>query len=142
MVRALSPGKLSSYKEGAQISGVWTSSWPKMKAQNRTFPRSCVALACPRSCCFSSPHSHLCRVLSAEFRNQDVFRQSLGKVLLGRVDTCPLAGKVARCLEPEKGAASEVLWLPSVPEAVSFCSPHSHLCRLLSAEYQIQDVSR
>ena len=25
MVRALSAGKLSSYREGAQISGVWTS---------------------------------------------------------------------------------------------------------------------
>nr|ACD47040.1 ASL1 fusion protein [Mus musculus] len=31
--------------EGAQLSGVWTSSWLKMKAQNRIFPRSCVALA-------------------------------------------------------------------------------------------------
>ena len=33
------------FREGAQLSGVWTSSWLKMKAQNRIFPRSCVALA-------------------------------------------------------------------------------------------------
>ena len=45
MVRAVSAGKLSSFREGAQLSGVWTSSWLKMKAQNRIFPRSCVALA-------------------------------------------------------------------------------------------------
>jgi hypothetical protein len=45
VVRAVSAGKLSSFREGAQVSGVWTSSWLKMKAQNRIFPRSCVALA-------------------------------------------------------------------------------------------------
>ena len=45
MVRAVSVGKLSSFREGAQLSGVWTSSWLKMKAQNRIFPRSYVALA-------------------------------------------------------------------------------------------------
>jgi hypothetical protein len=44
VLRALSAGKLS-YREGAQISCVWTSSWLKKKAQNRIFPRSCVALA-------------------------------------------------------------------------------------------------
>jgi hypothetical protein len=45
VVRAVSAGKLSSFREGAQLSGVWTSSWLRMKAQNRIFPRSCVALA-------------------------------------------------------------------------------------------------
>ena len=45
--------------------------------------------------------------------------------------------KVVRCLVPEKWAASEALWLLPVPEAVSFCSVHSHVCRLLSAESQI-----
>jgi hypothetical protein len=44
VARAVSAGKLSSFREGAQLSGVWTSSWLKMKAQNRIFPRSCVAL--------------------------------------------------------------------------------------------------
>ena len=37
--------------------------WPKMKAQNRTFPRFCVALACHRSCQLLCAHSHLCRLL-------------------------------------------------------------------------------
>jgi hypothetical protein len=49
---------------------------------------------------------------------------------------------VPGCLEPEKGAASEALWLPPVPEAVSFCSPYSHLCRVVLVESGIQDVSR
>jgi hypothetical protein len=31
-------------------------------------------------------------------------------------------GMVARCLEPENGAASEALWLSPFPEAVSFSS--------------------
>jgi hypothetical protein len=52
-------------------------------------------------------------------------------------DMSPLAGKVPRCLEPEKGAASESLWLLPVPEAVIFCSPHSHLCKLVSVKSQI-----
>ena len=51
-------------------------------------------------------------------------------------------GKVPGCLDPEKAAASEALWLPPVPEAVSFCSPHSHLCRLVSVESWNQDISR
>jgi hypothetical protein len=44
VVRAVSAGKLSSFREGAQLSGVWTSSWLKMKAPNRIFLKSCVAL--------------------------------------------------------------------------------------------------
>jgi hypothetical protein len=40
VVRAVSAGKLSSFRESAQLSGIWTSSWPKIKAQNRIFPRS------------------------------------------------------------------------------------------------------
>jgi hypothetical protein len=101
VVRVVSAGKLSSYREGAQLSVVWISSWPKMKAQNRTFPRTFVALPCHRSCCFSSPHSHLCRLLSVESWNQDGFCWSWGKSLPGQTDTSPLAGKVARCQSPK-----------------------------------------
>jgi hypothetical protein len=43
-------------------------------------------------------------------------------------------------LGPEKGATLEALWLPPVPEAVSFSIPHSHLCRILSAVSWNQDV--
>jgi hypothetical protein len=50
VVRAVSAGKLSSFREGAQLSGVWTSSWLKMKAQNRIFPRSCC-FGLQTACC-------------------------------------------------------------------------------------------
>ena len=52
-----------------------------------------------------------------------------------------LAGKVPRCLEPKTGTVSEALWLLPVPEAVIFCTVHSHLCRLLSEESWIQGCS-
>ena len=57
-----------------------------------------------------------------------------GKVLLCGADTYPLAGKVPGCLEPEIRSAPEALWLLPVPEAVSLCSPHSHLRRPVLAE--------
>jgi hypothetical protein len=38
----------------------------------------------------------------------------------------------------QKGAPSEALWVLPDPEAVSFCSAHSHLCRLLSVESRNQ----
>jgi hypothetical protein len=40
VVRAVSAGKLSSFREGAQLSGVWTSSWLKMKAKTGSFPEA------------------------------------------------------------------------------------------------------
>ena len=79
-----------------------------------------------------SPHSHLCRLVSTGSRNQDDSCRCSGNALPGLLDTSPLAVKVPGCVEPETGAASEALWLPPVSEAVSFCSPHSHLCRLVS----------
>ena len=60
----------------------------------------------------------------------------------GWADTYPLAGKVPGCLELKKEAASEALWLTPVPEAVSFYSLHSYLCRLLLVESRKQDVSQ
>ena len=76
-----------------------------------------------------------------ESGNQDVSSRCSGNSLLGWADTSPLAGKVPGCLEPEKGSASEALWLPPVPEAVNFCSPHSHQHRLVSAGSGNQDLA-
>jgi hypothetical protein len=89
--------------------------------------------------CLCGAHTHLCRLCSVESQNEDGYHQSRGKSLRGRVDTCPPARKVTRCLGPEKGAASVALWLPPVSEAVSFCGAHSLLCRLNSAESWNQD---
>jgi hypothetical protein len=99
-------------------------------------------LPVPEAVSFCSSHAHLCRLVSVESGNQDVSCRCSGNSLPGPVDTYSLAGKVPGCLEPKKGAASEALWLLPVPEAVSFCSSHSHLCTLASVESRNQDVSR
>ena len=115
-------------------------SWPKMKAQNRTCPVAELLGPVPEAVSFYILHSHLCRILSEESWNQDICSRCSGKALPARADPYPLARIVARCLGPEKGAALEVLWLPPVPEAVSFCILHSHLCRILPEESWSQDV--
>ena len=106
MVRAVSAGKLSSFREGAQLSGVWTSSWLKMKAQNRIFLRSCAALARKVAGCLElkvAPPQKLCGS-----------HQEGGR----------LSGA-------EDGAASEALWLSPVQETVAgLCIPHLHSCSL------------
>jgi hypothetical protein len=63
----------------------------------------------------------------------------------------PLTGKVHRYLafrpaswqkiRPETGPVPEAVLLWPVTEAVSFCSPHSHLCRLVSEGSGNQDGS-
>ena len=121
MVRALSAGKLSSCREGGQISGIQTCLLAEDEGPKQGLSQNL--------CSFCNPHSHLCRVVSAVSGNQDVSPRCCGKALPGGVDTLPLAGKVPRCLEPETWSSPEALWLLPVPEAVSLCSPHSHLCR-------------
>jgi hypothetical protein len=140
VVCALSAGKLSSYREGAQIYGVRTSLLAKKKAQNSTFPAAKLLWPVPEAVRFCILHSHLCRILLEDSWNQDVCSRCSAQVLPAWADPYPLVGKVARCLGPKKGASLEALWLPPVPAAVSFCIPHSHLCRILSAGSQNQDV--
>jgi hypothetical protein len=53
----------------------------------------------------------------------------------------PLTGNVPRCREPKMVSASEAVSLLPVLEAVSFCSPYSHLCRLISEGSGNQDGS-
>ena len=101
MVRILSAGKLSSCREGTQMSGV----------------RSCLLAEdegpetgpVPDAVSFCSPHSHLRRLVSEGSGNQDGYSRCSGKALQGRADTSPLAGKVPGCLEPETGSASEAV---------------------------------
>jgi hypothetical protein len=121
VVRSLSAVKVSSCREGGQMSGVRTC----LLAEDED-PKQGLS---QNLCGFSSPHSRLCRVVSLESRNQDVSPRCYGKALPGGLDTSPLAGKLPRCLEPKTGSAPEALWLPHDPEAVSLCSPHSHLRR-------------
>jgi hypothetical protein len=115
-------------------------SWPKTKAQNRTCPAAELLWPVPEAVSFCILHSYPCRILLAGSRKKDICCRCSGKALQGRVDPYPLARKVARCLWTEKEVALEALWLPPVPEAVSFCIPHTHLCRILLAGSRNQDV--
>jgi hypothetical protein len=84
-------------------------SWPKTKAQNRTCPTADLLWPVPEAVNFCIPHSHLCRILSAGSRNQDVCSQCSGQALQSRADPYPLAGKVAGCLEPVQNTLGRVL---------------------------------
>ena len=50
MVRVLSAGKLSTYREGAQISGLRTSLLAEDEGLIQACPRSPATSACPRNC--------------------------------------------------------------------------------------------
>jgi hypothetical protein len=132
LVRVLSAGKLSSCREGAQISGIWTY----LLAEDEGLKQGLSQ----KLCSFCSRHSHLHSLVSERSWIRDGSPRCSGKALLGRVDSSPLAGKVPRCLELKKGSAPEAVWLLPVPKAVSFCSPHSHLCRLVSVGSWNQDA--
>jgi hypothetical protein len=126
VVRAVSAGKLSSFREGAQLSGVWTSSWLKMKAQNRVFPRSCVALARKVAGCLEPkmvPPQKLCPrnvwpLYSTPSPVQPALRRFLEpRWLLGSLRQKPLGPGGLLCSHQEggrlsgaeNGAASEAL---------------------------------
>jgi hypothetical protein len=133
VVRALSAGKLSSCSEGRQISGVQTQLLTEDEGQKLGLYQNLYS--------FCSPHSHLYRLVLAETRNQGGSPRCCGKGLLGRADTAPLAGKVPGSLEHKTWSAPEALWLPPVPEDISFCSPHSHLSSVVLEESQNQEGS-
>jgi hypothetical protein len=126
VVRTFSAGKLSSCREGGQISGVRTCLLAEDEVLKQVLSQNL--------CSFCSPHSHLGQVVSAGSGNQDGSPTCCGKALLSGADICPLAGKVPGCLEPKTGPVPEALCLLPVPEAVSLCSRHSHLRRPVLAE--------
>ena len=133
MVRVLSAGKLSSYREGAQISGIWTC----LLAEDEGLKQGLSQNLCS-SC---SWHSHLHRLVSEGSGNKDGSPRCSSKFLPVRTDNSFLVGKVPGCLEPERGPAPEALWPLPILEAVSFFSPHSHLHRVVSKVSGKQDGS-
>jgi hypothetical protein len=105
-----------------------------LKPEMRSATEALCLLPVPEFVSFCISHSHLSRLVSKGSGDQDGSPRCSGKALPGRTDTSTLTRKVLGCLEPEMGSAPEAVWLLPVLEAVSFCSPHSHLCRLVSDE--------
>jgi hypothetical protein len=132
MVRALSADKLSSCREGAQISGNQTCLLARAEGLKQGLSQKlcCFGLS-QKLCSFCSGQSYLHRLVSERSQTRDGSPRCSGKAFPGREDASPLARKMPRCLEPKTGYASEAVLLLPVPEAVRFCIPHSHLCRLV-----------
>jgi hypothetical protein len=131
--RVLSAGKLSSCREGAQISGIWTCLLAEDEGPKQGLSQ--------RICCLCSLHSHLCILDSEGPGTQDTSLTSLKEP--SRADTFPLAGKVPRCLEPKTGSLSVAVLLLPVPEAVSplqsAYSPFA-VCELTYADWSLRDL--
>jgi hypothetical protein len=76
VVRLLSAGKLSSCREGAQISGIQTCLLAEDKCPKPGLSQ--------KLCHFCSPHSHLSKLVSEGSGTQDDFPTCSDRVLLGR----------------------------------------------------------
>jgi hypothetical protein len=101
VVKALSPGNLSSCREGAQISGVGTCLLAEDEGQKQGLSQKLLA---------SVVHT----LTYADYSWQDPGMKMApadapANPSLGWVDTSPLAGKVPGCLEPETRPALEAL---------------------------------
>ena len=98
----------------SQTPVLWSGLWPAVCGLKRVLPQHLCGSACPRSCpvlwCTLSPVQT--KFLSlAESQNHDGAHCSYARGLPSQADTYPLVGRVAGCLWPEKGGASEALWL-------------------------------
>ena len=111
VVRVLSASKLSSCREGAQISG----SRNFLLAEDEV-PKLGLS---QKLCCFCSLHFHLCRLVTEGSRTQDgAPRFSMAKPSQAGHTPLLWRGKVPGYLEPETGSVPEAVSLLSVPEAV------------------------
>jgi hypothetical protein len=107
VVRALSAGRLSSFREGAQISGVRTCLLAEDEGPKQDLFQKLLA---------SVVHTCTCPVLS--HRDPGTKMAPSGTPAKPSWAGSPLLGKVPGCLEPEKGFASEALWLPLLASVV------------------------
>ena len=115
VVRVLSAGKRSSFREGVQISGVQTC----LLAEDECLKQGLSQ----KMCCFCSLHAHLHRLVSEGHRTQDgSLTCSGGQSPPGQT---PLLwqGRCPDVWSPKWGMSQKLC---------CFCSPYSHLCRLVS----------
>jgi hypothetical protein len=134
------PSAATKSFQALQTPLLWQGRCRDVCSPKRDLPQNICGFCLSQKLLASVDHTHLCRLISAGSGNQVSSPSCCGKALPGGADTSPLLGKLPGCLELKTGSVSETLWLPPVPEAVSFCSPHSHLHRLVLAESRNQDL--
>jgi hypothetical protein len=125
VVRVLSACKLSSCREGAQRSGVQTCLLAEDEGPKQGLSQ--------KMCCFCSLHAHLHRLVSEGHGPQDGSLR-LQRRLCGQSppEWIPLLWQ-GRC--PDVWSLKQGL----SQKLCSFCSPHSHLRRLVSERPGTQD---
>ena len=120
MVRALSAGKLSSYREGAQISGIWTSLLAEDEGPKQNLSQ--------KLCCFGLSQKLLASVVHT-LTCADYFRQSPG-TKIAPSDPEEKASWAGRTPVLWPGRCSDV-WSPKRALPQKLCG--SHLSQKLSA---------
>jgi hypothetical protein len=88
-LQASSPltGKVHSYLAFGPPSG------RRWRPKTGSFPEAVLLWPVPETAGLCIPHSHLCRLLSLESRNQGGFRGTWGRSLPGRLETCLWPGR-------------------------------------------------
>ena len=123
MIRVLSAGKLSSCREGAQIYGIRTCLLAEDEGPKQGLSQ--------KLCHFCIQHSYLHRLISDVSGTQDGSPQVLPQSPPGRTPVL-WQGRCPDVWSPKQGLSQKLC---------SFCSPHSHLCRLISEGSGTQDLS-
>jgi hypothetical protein len=141
VIRVLSAGKLSSCREGAQISGIWTCLLTEDEGPKQGLSQKlCHSCLSQMLCSFCSLHSHLFRLVSEGSETQDGSpRCSAAEPSLA--DWTPLIWR-GRCPDVwslERGLCQKLCHFCLSQKLCSFCSLHTHLCRLLTEGSGTQD---
>jgi hypothetical protein len=119
VVRILSAGKLISCREGAQISGVHTC----FLADDEGLKQGLAQ----KMCCLCSLHAHLHSLVSEGHGTQDGSLTRSGGQRPPRQTTLIWRGKCPDVWSLKRGLSQKLC---------CFCSPHSHLCRLVSEGFR------
>ena len=113
-----------------------------MKAQNRACPRKCVISACPRSSVASEVHTVTCAYQSLRDPGPQMAPRCAPQQSPARqIDTSPMEGKVPDAWSLKCGMYQNLCCFCLAQKLCSLCSPHSHLCRLVTEGSGTQDGS-
>ena len=133
MVRALSAGKLSSCREGAQRSGVQTC----LLAENEAWKQGLSQ----KMCFLSNLHTHLHRLVSKGPGTQDGSLTCSGSQSPPRQTPLLWQGRCPDVWSLKQGLPQKLCHFCLSQKLCSLCSPHSHLRRLVSEGSRNQDGS-